>query len=604
MSLRRNPGCGGNVAGVVTYTHTPDGLPLRTTYAGGRWIENVYDIQRQIVGTLSSDGANDSTIRRDAYGRVAGETNAVASAVCSRADVGMATNEAAVVGGIARTLRRTVDGQGRLASFGLDGGYTAQTVSYREDGRIGSISNADVVVDYAYSDDGYDIGYTLSVAGGAVFTRTLTRDPHRRELVLNIANSAGGNFAYAYDAISRPVTRNDDAFGYNARSEVTSATIGGISSVYGYDEIGNSTNWTANCLNQYRHCVYDADGNMTACGPWSYTYDSANRLATVSSNGVLLVTNNYDARSRRVRKVTSDATTTFFYDDWNLVEEHIAYTNGTTSTIHYYWGKDLSGTLQGAGGVGGLLYLTVDGAVYIPCYDNNGNIMRYLDANGITVAAYAYDAFGRTISQSGTLADIFRHRFSTKYFDGETGLYDFGYRFYLPELCHWLTRDMLYENGGLNLYCFVENNPLTSVDRLGQVKYGDSTPWVKIDAWREEHNWNCIEWTELTDKKAGGTKDKFIAHFNRYAFKGKNVSEEAISGFSYAIPNVLGMDVDSKACWCLVMNVTLYTKRKGRNSQFKLKLNVIVLDKHPTCCPKPERHLKNYEGKTFEVGPY
>lgn len=99
---------------------TPDGLPLRTTYAGGRWIENVYDIQRQIVGTLSSDGANDSTIRRDAYGRVAGETNAVASAVCSRADVGMATNEAAVVGGIARTLRRTVDGQGRLASFGLD----------------------------------------------------------------------------------------------------------------------------------------------------------------------------------------------------------------------------------------------------------------------------------------------------------------------------------------------------------------------------------------------------------------------------------------------------------------------------------------------------
>lgn len=450
----------------VLYTHTPDGLPLRTTYAGGRWIENVYDIQRQIVGTLSSDGANDSTIRRDAYGRVTGETNAVASAVCSRADVGMTTNEAAVVGGIARTLRRTVDGQGRLASFGMDGGYAAQTVSYREDGRIGSISNADIVVDYAYSDDGYDIGYTLSVAGGATFTRTLTRDPHRRELVLDVANSAGGNFAYTYDAISRPVTRNDDAFGYNARSEVTSATIGGISSVYGYDEIGNSTNWTANCLNQYRHCVYDADGNMTACGPWSYTYDSANRLATVSSNGVLLVTNNYDARSRRVRKVTSEATTTFFYDDWNLVEERVAYANGSSSTIHYYWGKDLSGTLQGAGGVGGLLYLTVDGAVYIPCYDNNGNITRYLDANGMTVAVYTYDTFGRTILKSGSLVDVFRYRFSTKYFDVETGLYYYGYRFYSPSLMRWFSRDPIGERDCLNLYVFCRNSIPIFVDYL------------------------------------------------------------------------------------------------------------------------------------------
>ena len=166
---------------------------------------------------------------------------------------------------------------------------------------------------------------------------------------MNVANSAGGNFAYAYDAISRPVARNDDAFGYNARSEVTSATIGGISSVYGYDEIGNSTNWTANCLNQYRHCVYDADGNMTACGPWSYTYDSANRLATVSSNGVHLVTNSYDTRSRRVRKITPEATTTFFYDDWNLVEERVAYANGSTSTIHYYYtdsGRAMLPTMQ------------------------------------------------------------------------------------------------------------------------------------------------------------------------------------------------------------------------------------------------------------------
>ena len=56
-------------------------------------------------------------------------------------------------------------------------------------------------------------------------------------------------------------------------------------------------------------------------------------------------------------------------------------------------------------------------------YAANGNNMRYLDANGNTAASYTYDAFGNTIAQSGPFAGLFRHRFSTKYFDSETGNY-------------------------------------------------------------------------------------------------------------------------------------------------------------------------------------
>ena len=80
--------------------------------------------------------------------------------------------------------------------------------------------------------------------------------------------------------------------------------------------------------------------------------------------------------------------------------------------------------------------------------------------------AYTYDAFGRTISQSGPLADVFRHRFSSKYFDIETGLYYYGYRFYHPVLMRWLTRDPIEERGGLNFYSFVNNNPF-NIDKLG-----------------------------------------------------------------------------------------------------------------------------------------
>ena len=289
---------------------------------------------------------------------------------------------------------------------------------------------------------------------------------------MNVASSMNGSemdgIAYVYDALGRPVHRNSDSFGYNDRSEVANAIVSGTVSAYGYDGIGNSSLFAANSLNQYSQFQYDLDGNLLADDNQVFTYDSANRLKTVSSNGVLLVTNFYDAKSRRVKKVTPKETTTFIYDDWNLIEERVAYTDGTTSMTKYYWGKDLSGTLQGAGGVGGLLYLTVDGIVYIPCYDNNGNVTKYVDANGGVVASYTYDAFGKLIAKSGPLADFFRHRFSTKYFDAESNLYYYGYRFYHPALMRWLNRDPIEEDGGENLYGFCGNNPISQYDILGQ----------------------------------------------------------------------------------------------------------------------------------------
>ena len=188
---------------------------------------------------------------------------------------------------------------------------------------------------------------------------------------------------------------------------------------------------------------------------------------TVSSNGVLLATNAYDAQGCRVRKTTPGATTTFLYDNWNLVEERIACTNGTTSTVRYYWGKDLSGSLQGAGGIGGLLYLKRNGTIYMPLYDANGNVTKYLDVNGSVVASYTYDAFGNLLSQSGALADRFAFRFSTKYYDAESSLSYFGGRFYLPSLRRWLNRDLIAEDGGVNLYAFCGNNPVCRNDVLG-----------------------------------------------------------------------------------------------------------------------------------------
>ena len=227
--------------------------------------------------------------------------------------------------------------------------------------------------------------------------------------------------------------------------------------------------------------IYDADGNMTRDGAHTYSYDAENRLRSVTSrsmtNGAIRVLNAYDHRNRRIRKIVQRLhstsapppappsgtdewltleTHTFVWDGNNIILEKDEFADGTTRTFEYFWGADKSGTEQGAGGVGGLLAVSRNGEFYFPAYDNNGNVTKYIDESGNIVAAYEYDDFGRTISQSGSLADFFRHRFSTKYYDAETVLYYYGIRFYAPNWYIWLNRDPIEEWGGGKFAWFSE----------------------------------------------------------------------------------------------------------------------------------------------------
>ena len=85
-------------------------------------------------------------------------------------------------------------------------------------------------------------------------------------------------------------------------------------------------------------------------------------------------------------------------------------------------------------------------------------------------STYYHDAFGNTTAQSGTLASDFPFRFSTKYYDTETGLYYYGDRYYSPTLGRFISEDPIGERGGLNLYGFCGNDPINRWDYLG-MKY-------------------------------------------------------------------------------------------------------------------------------------
>jgi RHS repeat-associated protein len=96
------------------------------------------------------------------------------------------------------------------------------------------------------------------------------------------------------------------------------------------------------------------------------------------------------------------------------------------------------------------------------------------NGSGGTDAAYRYDPFGRWLAQTGPYASANVMRFSSKPWvahngSNTDGLYYYGYRFYDPLTQRWLNRDPLEEQGGVNLYGFVMNNPIGIVDAHGLV---------------------------------------------------------------------------------------------------------------------------------------
>ena len=98
-----------------------------------------------------------------------------------------------------------------------------------------------------------------------------------------------------------------------------------------------------------------------------------------------------------------------------------------------------------------------------------GNVSGLVDsADGSLDAKYEYGSFGEPLRVGGTaIADDNPFRFSTKYLDTESGLIYYGFRYYSPSLGRFLNRDPIGEEGGQNLYAFVQNDPVNGADYLG-----------------------------------------------------------------------------------------------------------------------------------------
>ncbi len=287
--------------------------------------------------------------------------------------------------------------------------------------------------------------------------------------------------------------------------------------------------------------TYDADGNLTEDSRWTYTWDAENRLLGMEEKSFTAVAGwerhklsfGYDAYGRRIRKAVQtwdtgasqwepESDLAFLYDGWNLLAE-VNVANPSTPKLlrSYTWGLDLSGSEQDAGGVGGMLAVAHYDAggslthLHLPGYDGNGNVVGYTDAAlGTSVLRLDYDAFGNAVTvarlginvASSASAKAIPHRFSTKYNDAETGLYYYGYRYYTADTGRWLNEDPIGEVGGVNLYGFVQNDPISWVDAFGL----DLAPSLALPAGAaleaaKGAGASSISWGTFTNVGAAGT---------------------------------------------------------------------------------------------------
>jgi RHS repeat-associated protein len=236
---------------------------------------------------------------------------------------------------------------------------------------------------------------------------------------------------------------------------------------------------TVNAIPTNNAYAYDSNGNLTFDGYKNFAYDDENELIAVWVTGVWSNSFAYDGKMRR--RIEQDYAwqgnwvetneVHFIYDGNVVVEERNA---NNVPLVSYTRGVDLDDSLQGAGGIGGLLARTtygqeIPGAPTTSFYhaDGNGNITALIYPNQQLAAKYLYGPFGNMLAMSGPLETFNKYRFSSKEWDENSGLYYYGYRFYDPGLQRWLNHDPIQERGGLNLYGFVRNNPLSWIDPLG-----------------------------------------------------------------------------------------------------------------------------------------
>ena len=213
---------------------------------------------------------------------------------------------------------------------------------------------------------------------------------------------------------------------------------------------------------------YDEEGNrvrkITADGRvWTYAWTAAGQLAAVTLPNGYAVAFAYDALNRRIRKRYRGRVTHWVWDGDKILHEwQTLEISADADSI-----DDLATWLFEERSFAPVAKLTAAGAFNVLA-DHLGTPLALYDSQGATTWQAELDAYGAVRQGRGNPQDC-PFRYPGQYEDVETGLYYNRFRYYDPEVGHYLSQDPLGLAGGPALYAYVAD-PLTQTDVLGLSK--------------------------------------------------------------------------------------------------------------------------------------
>ena len=540
--------------------HDASGMETAKTYADNSSVVKTYDAYNRVLtetdargnikthsyeparglllGTTYSDSTAPRAYTYNHLGQLTQVTDTAGVRTLGYNAYGEQESDSLVADGVTHLITETRDEKGRSTGYTYSKNGTVQqtvTTGYGSDGRIATAGflhgGAEKQFSYEYL-SGTHLLEKLTMPNNMTLTQSYEI---QRDLLTGMAYHRGttlvANRQYSYDSLGRPTARNtsrqgtvkNDTFGYNTRSELTTATVSGSNYAYDYDNIGNretateseiTTTYTANELNQYTAVgdftpTFDADGNQTlvksSAGIWSITYDAENRpVSFTNAESNTVVECAYDHMGRRAtKKVTVDGAITLHQRYLYRGYLQIACCDLTRSNHPALWLITWDPAQPIATRP---LVIQKDGTWYSaparlasqdsrsqecsrlgvwllksqPAYgwDLTKNICELYGSNGYIRTAYTYSPYGEVTASGDVTQPI---QWSSEYNDTELGLVYYNYRHYNPMEGRWLGKDPIIQ---CNLYSYNKNKAFFA-DKLGlqsiKVNIQVKEEWVEIE---------------------------------------------------------------------------------------------------------------------------
>lgn len=298
------------------------------------------------------------------------------------------------------------------------------TYTYDNVGNIASVTRNGLMTTYMY--DG--IGQLIRV-----------NDPHANKSTM-----------YLYD-------RGGNLTGYLSAPYTEAASLDGVNETvfYTYDDPEWKDKVTAI---GGKEITYDAIGNPLTYDGWTFTWKAGRMLHSMMKSG----TNaqfTYDHNGLRIKKVVNDVTTNYVLNGKNIV--HMKHGN---NDLHFFYDAQ-----------GKPAMVRFNGTDYFYVYNLQGDVVAMIDAAGIQVVEYVYDAWGAPISKNGsmaaTLGTVNPFRYRGYVYDEETGLYYLRSRYYNPIWKRFINADDLIGRVGNllfhNQYAYCGNSAVQYSDDDG-----------------------------------------------------------------------------------------------------------------------------------------